>query len=181
MANDSGILLEQPVLITGADGTAIWQGCGMPGFIVRAIASAAITAGQALVYGAMVLAQWNAATSSVPVKQYIKAHPSLNASAKLWAGVAMRPAASGEVVLIAGLGSIMPVKSLVSGSLTNNLAGAYVIGSATAGAVNVISAAPTTPVSALGRCLAPAGTTGGETDSGSDTIVVVHVDGGYSS
>lgn len=191
MLNDSGILLEYPVVVTGGDGATYWQGCGFPGNIVRATnVTTAIGVGIACVYDALLVQAWGAqvspaltgyATTSDPIQQVLKTTRCTAATNKLWAGVSLTPAAVNAPIILAGIGSIVPVRSLAAGSLTNNVAGAFVIGSATAGQVDVISAAVTTPVSALGRCVRIAGTTGGQTDSGATDQVVVHIGSGYTS
>lgn len=182
MAGDSGINLEYPVLITAGDGTSIWQGCGFSMNIVRAInTTTAIAAGVACVYGALLVQAWGRAATAEPLQQVNKVTQCTAATDKLWAGVSLVPAAVNGPVILAGIGSVVPVKSLASASLTANTAGNFVIGSSTAGAVNVVTTAVTTPVSALGRCVRIAGTTGGQTDSGVDTEVVVHIGSGYTS
>ena len=188
MANESGIGLEYPIRVMGGDGTVLWQGCGFPSDIVRAqnYATTAISPGHALVYFGQLLMVPNAAATATRIQQVLKVRLSNTTGSydRGWAGVALTNAqacaaagdTTGGLVVIAQ-GGVVPVRSLASGSLTANLAGEYVISSTTDGTVNATSSLPTVPIGYLGKVVTGgiAGTTGGTTDSGSGSILIVAV------
>ena len=184
MAWESGILLELPIKVTAHDGTTLWEGNGMPGQIAQVVSSEASTTiipGHAVVLGNGSLGgyvvPWDA-TARAKQSIKVKASNSGSSTTKLFFGVALTKAAPGERLLCAIGGSIVPVKSLASASLASNTFRALVIASTTVGTVNTeavgaLGSAATD--SALGRVAQIAGTTGGTTDSGSDTQLIVLV------
>lgn len=184
MAWESGILLELPIKVTAGDGTTLWEGNGMPGFTAKVVnghGSTTITAGMACALGLNALggyiAPWDATTRA---KQSLKVVP-LNSSAtttKLAFGVALTKAAPGERLLVASSGSIVAVKCKASATLASNTSRALIIATTTAGTVDTEAAGALGSAAtdhALGRVQMGAGTTGGTTDSGSDTHLIALV------
>lgn len=171
--------LEYPITIKGADGADMWLGCG---FVQQAIegvvngeASAAVAAGQALVYdtgGAIMIQTPDRAVASGPLKQVVKAKLATSTGdMDQFIGVALRPAPAGAQVLIAGAGSVVPVKTTAAGTIRQNC-----IRSATAGSITPQDALDTAPRGVLGKVVKIAGATGGTTDSGSASYLICAVD-----
>ena len=88
-----------------------------------------------------------------------------------WLGVALKDIPFGKSGVIAPVGAIVCVKSVASASITSNVVGAKVIGTATAGAVNASEGGVVQQT--LGTVLRIAGT--GTTATGSDTQLGIQV------
>lgn len=170
--------LEYPISIVAADGTTQWQGFGyVHSTIEHAVngeASAAIAAGQAVAWdtgGSMRVHTPDRTLASGPLKQVMKVKLSTSTGdIDQFAGVALRPAIVGERVLIAAAGSVVPVKTTAAGTVRQNC-----IRSATAGSITPQDALDTAPRGNLGKVVKIAGSTGGDTDSGSASYLICAV------
>lgn len=180
------IQLEYPVLITGGDGSALWFGCGSVATVVRGVNTdtSAIAAGQAVAWdpSGLRIQPWDRSASSGPIQQ-IPAHKLATTTGNLdsFAGVALAPAPAAATAptgqsypisgtLLAGPGSVVPVKSTAVGTIRYNC-----VASATAGSITPQSAIGTAPGATLGHVVKIGGTTGGTTDSGSSSYPLVAV------
>ena len=174
MSNESGLGLQYPLLITGGDGSTLWAGIGIVSDVCRVTNTdtVAISPGQAVMWdqSATIVQAPDQAASVAPVKQVAAGKLAITTATAIFAGVALTKAAVGEIVVLAAGGSVVPVKSTATGTATYNC-----IASTTAGSVLPQLALATAPGSTLGHVVKIAGTTGGTTDSGSASYVVVAV------
>lgn len=86
-------------------------------------------------------------------------------------GVVLSDVVAGGIGVCAGVGSIVSAICLTSGSLTNNVVGAELIGSSTAGSCNATSTVAASNGIVCGMCLKPAGTATDGTVTGSATQI----------
>jgi hypothetical protein len=164
--------LEYPVSIVGADGTAVWTGCGFvkDQTIVLNSDAAAITPGDAVGWDQAntIIQAWSQASTVAPRKQVLKGLRAITTGNKdMFIGVAIKPAAVGAFVAVATDGSVVAVKATADGTEQQNC-----IGSTTAGQVTAQDALATAPNGTLGKVIKIRGATGGTTDSGSTTQLI---------
>lgn len=186
----SGIIqYDRMFKVTGPDGTVLWQGAGQLGQVFHAYnisTSAVINEGEAVgvSVGAaaedLVIPRFDYAATAIPPTEQVAVVRTTVTIASL-IGVALtrmpvNPTTKNPITCdVAGVGSIIGVKSLASGSITVNALGAAVARSATAGSVTALTLLPTTAQPFLGCVVKPAGVAAGQT--GSDTVLGVLIGG----
>lgn len=169
--------IEYPFFVTGADGNIVWNGIGYmhDAVVVVNRDAAAFAAGQAIVHdtvGGKTYAQpWDRTQAAGAIRQEVAALLcDSDTSADQFIGVAIKSAAVATQCVVAGDGSVMPVKATAAGTVRQNC-----VASATAGSITAQDALPTAPAGVLGKVVKIAGATGGTTDSGSASYLVCAV------
>jgi len=164
---DVGVV--RPWRFTGPDGVGYWSGLLQTGFEreVLNVDTVTIPAGEAVrnEFGAIAIGSrfpiWDAPGTSDPVIGRLTGKRVNSAANVAFLGVALENIPVGKTGRVGGLGTLCTVKSLASASLTNNNVGAYVFGSATAGAVDCDDTAAPTPGIVLGMVRQQAGAASG--------------------
>jgi hypothetical protein len=166
---------QKPYAIRDAAGNAIYESAALASNVLDVYNSGAATIGrgEALTFDiASVMARWDYAVTgadTIPATELKGAR--VDAAADVgFLGVALENIPVAVVGRVAGTGSITAVKCL--STLTSNVVGNAVIGSATAGSVDSIATAPVKGT-VLGEQLQQAGTGANQTGSATQLLALI--------
>jgi len=158
--------MDYPIQIHGGDGTTLWNGMGAVCNALEGIntGAAAVTVGSVISVDVtnLIMSSWAATAATAltyPQKRAVcMAH---STTYNLVLGVAVNAAPIGDRVIIAGQGSVVPVRCVGTSAAYN------LVTTSTAGLALAAAAVAATSVGQVGKVVKIAGTTGGTTDSGS--------------
>lgn len=158
---------EIPLRIIGPNGTTVlWQGSGWLGTVLvgKAATAVSMAAEVNLVAASFIIQADNLAASTEPRANVLSVQNAPTTPAML-VGVAMNAAAANESVVIAGTGSIVGVLT----SAVTHTVGQHAVAAAAGALAASATTTPVAPANSLGFAVKNRGTTGGATDTGTDT------------
>ena len=170
--------MEIPLRVIGPDGTTVlWQGSGWLGVVHVGKAITAVTAAAEVnLVAASLIIQASDLAASATFGANVLAVQNAPVTPPMLVGVALNAAAAGEMVSIAGNGSIVPVLT----SAVTHTVGQHAIAAAV-GALAASAATPSvSPAQSLGFCVKNRGVTAqpSATDTGTNTragyLVSIH-------